>query len=287
MNDIQFVLITGLSGAGKSQAVASFEDLGYFCVDNLPPLLIPKFADMCVQSEGKINRVALVCDIRGRDFFTQLFESLAELEASGFHFEVLFLEAARDVLVRRYKETRRRHPLKGNTILESIDKEINILSEIRGKATNIIDTSFLSPNEFKEEITSIYSTERREKNLQVSLISFGYKHSIPSDADLVFDVRFLPNPHYVEHLKPLTGNTSAVKDYVWKWPVTHKFYQKLEDLLTYLLPHYITEGKSHLIIAVGCTGGKHRSVVITNELFRALQKDGYSLGIEHRDIDKK
>lgn len=287
MNDIQFVLITGFSGAGKSQAVACFEDLGYFCVDNLPPVLIPKFAEMCVQSEGKISRVALVCDVRGLDFFTQLFESLTELEKSGFHFEVLFLEASRDILVRRYKETRRRHPVKANTILESIDKEVEMLSEIRGKANNIIDTSYLSPNELKEEITSIYASERREKNLQVTLISFGYKYSIPSDADLVFDVRFLPNPHYVERLQPLTGNNAAVKDYVWKWPVTEKFYHKLEDLLSFLLPYYINEGKTHLIIAIGCTGGKHRSVVISNELFRVLQKEGYSLSIEHRDISKK
>lgn len=286
MNNIQFVLITGLSGAGKSQAVDCFEDLGYFCVDNLPPLFIPKFAEMCMQSEGRINRVALVCDIRGLDFFTQLFESLAELEADGFQYEVLFLEAAKDVLVRRYKETRRRHPLKGSTILQSIEKETNIMSEIRGKATNIIDTSYLSPNELREKITSLYSTERLEKNLQVTLVSFGYKHSIPSDADLVFDVRFLPNPHYVEHLQPLTGNDEAVKDYVWKWPVTKNFYKKLEEMMTFLLPYYISEGKSHLIIAIGCTGGRHRSVVIANDLFRVLQKEGYSLTIEHRDINK-
>ncbi|NLI69973.1 MAG: RNase adapter RapZ [Firmicutes bacterium] len=286
MNDIQFVLITGLSGAGKSCAVNCFEDLGYFCVDNLPPLLIPKFAEMCLQSEGKVNRVALVCDVRGRDFFTHLFESLAELEADGFRYKILFLESSSDVLVRRYKETRRRHPLKKSTILESIGKEVKILSEIRGKATSIIDTSFLTPNELRDRIISLYAENRREKSLQVTLVSFGYKHSIPSDCDLVFDVRFLPNPHYVEHLKPLTGNDTAVKDYVCKWPITRIFLQKLGEMLTFLIPHYVSEGKSHLIIGIGCTGGRHRSVTIANELFHFLQQEGCSLAIEHRDIDK-
>ncbi len=286
MKEIQFVLITGLSGAGKSQAVDCFEDLGYFCVDNLPPLLIPKFAELCVQSEGKINRVALVCDIRGRDFFTQLFEVLAELEENGFEYEILYLESNNDVLVRRFKETRRRHPLKESTILESIAKEREILSEIRGKADNNIDTSFLSPSELKDKIFSLYGEERREKNIQVTVLSFGFKYSIPSDSDLVFDVRFLPNPYYVEHLKPLTGTSSAVSEYVWKWPVTHKFFQKLQDLLLFLLPYYVREGKSHLIIAVGCTGGRHRSVSISNELLKVLQKEGYSVTVEHRDIQK-
>ena len=286
MPDIQFVLITGLSGAGKSQTIDIFEDLGYFCVDNLPPLLIPKFAEMCKQSDGKINRVALVCDIRGRDFFEELFESLAELEDSGFHFEILFLEASREALVRRYKETRRRHPLNENTILDSIDKEINLLSEIRGKASNIIDTTYLSTQELKEKISTLYMRGEREKSLQVTIISFGYKYAVPTDADLVFDVRFLPNPHYVERLQPLTGQYEEVREYVWKWPVTSNFYQKLEDLLLFLLPHYVREGKNHLIIAIGCTGGKHRSVALADDLYQLLQQEGYSLGIEHRDIKK-
>lgn len=280
------MLITGLSGAGKSQTIDIFEDLGYFCVDNLPPLLIPKFAEMCKQSDGKINRVALVCDIRGRDFFEELFESLAELEDSGFHFEILFLEASREALVRRYKETRRRHPLNENTILDSIDKEINLLSEIRGKASNIIDTTYLSTQELKEKISTLYMRGEREKSLQVTIISFGYKYAVPTDADLVFDVRFLPNPHYVERLQPLTGQYEEVREYVWKWPVTSNFYQKLEDLLLFLLPHYVREGKNHLIIAIGCTGGKHRSVALADDLYQLLQQEGYSLGIEHRDIKK-
>lgn len=286
MPDIQFVLITGLSGAGKSQAIDCFEDLGYFCVDNLPPILIPKFAEVCKQSEGKVNRVALVSDIRGGEFFEELFESLSELEDSGFHFEILFLEASKETLVRRYKETRRRHPLKENTVLESIEKEIKLLSEIRGKASNIIDTTYLSPHEFKEKIASLYVRGEREKGLQVTLISFGYKYAVPSDADLVFDVRFLPNPHYVEHLQPLTGKNDEVRDYVWKWPVTSNFFQKVKDLLLFLLPHYVREGKTHLIIAIGCTGGKHRSVAIADDFYNVLKNEGYSLGIEHRDINK-
>ncbi len=286
MEDIQFVLITGLSGAGKSLALDYFEDMGYFCVDNLPPVLIPKFAEMCMQSEGKVSKVALVCDIRGRDFFDQLFESLSALEFKGFHFEILFLEATREELVRRYKETRRMHPLKENTILDSIDKETSLLSEIRGKATNIIDTSYLNPHQFKEKLSLLYTGSERGKYLQVTIISFGYKYLVPTDADLVFDVRFLPNPHYVEQLQPLTGENTQVKEYVWKWPVTGNFFEKIEDLLMFLLPHYVREGKSHLIIAIGCTGGKHRAVVIANELFRLLQDEGYSPGIEHRDINK-
>ena len=286
MKDLRFVLITGLSGAGKTTTVACLEDLGFFCVDNLPPPFIVKFAEICSQSEGRIDKVALVCDVRGGTFFSELFDSLAELEKNGFHFEILFLEASQDVLVRRYKETRRRHPVEGKTINDSIEKEIKILSEIRGKSTHIIDTSYLSPNEFKEQITSLYYTEEREKKLQVTVISFGYKHSIPTDADLIFDVRFLPNPHYVEHLQALTGNDSNVRDYVWKWPVTQKFFQLLEEMLTFLLPYYVSEGKSHLIIGIGCTGGRHRSVAIGNEVFRSLQKEGYNISIEHRDIKK-
>ncbi len=287
MQDIKFVLITGLSGAGKTQAIACFEDLGFFCVDNLPPPFIVKFAEICRQSEGRIDKVALVCDVRGGAFFSELSDSLAELEKEGFHYEILFLEASQDVLVRRYKETRRRHPVKGVTLNESIEEEIKILSEIRGKSTHIIDTTYLSPNEFKEKITSLYYAEEREKKLQVTVITFGYKHSTPSDADLVFDVRFLPNPHYVEHLQSLTGNDAAVSEYVWKWPVTRKFFQKFEDMMKFLLPFYVSEGKSHLIIAVGCTGGRHRSVSIGNEIFRSLQKEGYTMSIEHRDIKKK
>ncbi len=287
MQQVQFLLITGLSGAGKSNAVGFLEDLGYFCVDNLPPSFIPKFAEMCMQSEGKINRVALVSDIRGGEFFSQLFESLDQLENMGFEYEILFLEADDDALVRRFKETRRKHPLaEGGAISDSISREREMLSEIRGKADNVINTSALTPAQLKERIFDLYSPERREKNVYVTIISFGYKYSLPMDADLVFDVRFLPNPHYVEHLRSLPGHDQEVYNYLWKWSVTHKFFQKLVDLLEFLLPHYVKEGKSHLVIAVGCTGGRHRSVAVAEETARFLEDKGFRLSVEHRDLQK-
>lgn len=287
MQQMRFLLITGLSGAGKSNAVGFLEDLGYFCVDNLPPTFIPKFAEMCMQSGGKIDRVALVSDIRGGEFFTNLFEALDKLEEMGLEYEILFLEADEEVLVRRFKETRRKHPLAdGGPIIESIKKEKEVLSEIRGKADNVINTSSLTPGSLKEKIFNLYSSARREEYLYVSLISFGYKYSIPTDADLVFDVRFLPNPHYVEHLRSLPGNDSRVYEYLWKWSVTHKFFQKLLDFMEFLLPHYVREGRSHLVVAVGCTGGRHRSVAIAEKLSGDLQKKGFQLSVEHRDLHK-
>lgn len=287
LEGMRFVIITGLSGAGKSQAVHSFEDLGYFCIDNLPPMLIPKFAELAAQSEGKINRIALVSDIRGGDFFASLNESLQTLEALGLDYEILFLEADDDVLIRRFKETRRRHPLASlGSISEGIKEEKRLLSQIRGKADKIIDTTTLSPQELKEKITSLYAPDSAEENILITLVAFGFKYGIPLDADLVFDVRFLPNPHYVEHLRPLTGNEEEVKEYVWKWTVTHKFFQKLLDLIQFLVPCYIKEGKPQLVIAIGCTGGKHRSVSIANELEKILKGKNYRVITEYRDITK-
>lgn len=287
LEGMRFVIITGLSGAGKSQAVHSFEDLGYFCIDNLPPMLIPKFAELAAQSEGKINRIALVSDIRGGDFFASLNESLQTLETLGLDYEILFLEADDDVLIRRFKETRRRHPLASlGSISEGIKEEKRLLSQIRGKADKIIDTTTLSPQELKEKITSLYAPDSAEENILITLVAFGFKYGIPLDADLVFDVRFLPNPHYVEHLRPLTGNEEEVKEYVWKWTVTHKFFQKLLDLIQFLVPCYIKEGKPQLVIAIGCTGGKHRSVSIANELEKILKGKNYRVITEYRDITK-
>ncbi len=287
MKEVQFVLITGLSGAGKSNAVGSFEDLGYFCVDNLPPNFIPKFAEMCLQSEGKISKVALVSDIRGGEFFPHLFDALDQLEGMGLEYEVLFLEADDEVLVRRYKETRRKHPLShGAPIVDSISREREMLSEIRGKADKVINTSYLTPTELKERIFNLYSSEQREKNVFITFISFGYKYTVPMDADLVFDVRFLPNPHYVEHLRTLPGTDKQVSNYLWKWSITHKFLTRLLDFLEFLLPLYVREGKSHLVIAMGCTGGKHRSVVLADTVARELKKKGFRLNVEHRDLEK-
>lgn len=284
-DSILIVLITGLSGAGKSHAINCFEDLGFFCVDNLPPTFIPKFAELCLQSEGKISKIALVCDSRGGAFFDHLFEALQELEENEINHEILFLEASDEVLLRRYKETRRRHPLSGVGLLEAIQSERVALAELRGKADKVIDTSDLTPRDLKKKIFGIYEPGQRERGMSVLLLSFGFKYGVPLDADLVFDVRFLPNPHYVEHLRPLTGEDAPVKDYLWRWMVTHKYFQKLQDLLEFSIPYYVREGKVQLVVAVGCTGGKHRSVALANELGRVLA-NRYRVQIEHRDIDK-
>ena len=287
MENIRFVIITGLSGAGKSQALRSFEDLGFFCIDNLPPMLLSKFAELAAQSQGKISRIALVSDIRGGEFFSSLNIALQMLEEIGFDYEILFLEADDDVLIRRFKETRRRHPLAAQgSISEGIIEEKKLLSQIRSKADRIIDTSAMKPQELKEEITSLYAPDSVQENILITLVAFGFKYGIPLDADLVFDVRFLPNPHYVEQLRPLTGNNDEVKDYVWKWTITHKFFQKLVDLIQFLVPCYIKEGKPQLVIAIGCTGGKHRSVSIVNELEKMLKGKNYRVIKEYSDITK-
>ncbi len=282
---LQIVLITGLSGAGKSHAINCFEDLGFFCVDNLPPTFILKFAELCLQSEGKISKIALVCDMRGGAFFDHLFEALHELEENEINHEILFLEASDEVLLRRYKETRRRHPLSDMGLLEAIQAERLALGELRGKADKIIDTSLLAPRDLKKKIFEIYEPGQRERGMPVLLVSFGFKYGMPLDADLVFDVRFLPNPHYVEHLRSLTGKDARVKDYLWRWMVTHKYFQKLQDLLEFSIPYYIREGKVQLVVSIGCTGGKHRSVALADELGRVLS-NRYRVHIEHRDIDK-
>ena len=283
----RFVIITGFSGAGKSAVLHSFEDLGFFCMDNLPPALLPKFAELCNQSEGKIRRVALVCDIRGGELFSGLFEAMDRLEDMGFDHEIVFLEATEEVLIRRFKETRRRHPLaEKGSIVEAIREEKSRLEDIRGKADLIFDTTSLSLSELKEKINLRYASESREKSILVTIISFGYKYGVPLDADLVFDVRFLPNPYYVDSLHNLTGEDPQVQEYIWKWPVTHRFFQKFNDLITFLLPCYVKEGKPHLALAIGCTGGRHRSAAIADELAKTLEKQGYNVRIEHRDITK-
>ncbi len=280
---MRVVLITGLSGAGKSHALNCFEDLGYYCVDNMPPTLIPKFADLFLQSENK--KVALVCDMRGAAFFEDLFEALQELEKSKADYEILFLVADDEVLIRRFKETRRRHPLGNLSLPEAIKKEREALSGIRGKASQEIDTSSLKPWELKARIVELYEPEQREKNMQIRIVSFGFKYGLPLDADLVFDVRFLPNPHYVDQIKSLTGEDDQVKEYLWRWGETSSYFTKVKDLLEFSIPFYVKEGKTSLVVTVGCTGGKHRSVVIADELGQALGSR-FSLNVEHRDIYK-
>jgi RNase adapter protein RapZ len=284
----KLVIITGMSGAGKTIAVQSLEDLGFFCVDNLPPVLIPKFAELIEQSQGRIGKVALVIDLRGREFFTALSESLHYLKHNyTLTYEILYLDATDAVLVQRYKESRRRHPLAPTGApLEGIRHERVLLEELKGLATQVIDTSSLKPADLKQTIASRF-TETGNGEMSFNIISFGFKYGVPIDADLIFDVRFLPNPHYIDTLRPQTGKDADVYDYVMKWNETQTFLAKLLDLLNFLLPQYRKEGKSHVVVGIGCTGGKHRSVAIAEYLGKAFA--GGELGqvrVSHRDAER-
>jgi UPF0042 nucleotide-binding protein len=288
MNQTAKVLVlTGLSGAGKSVALQSLEDLGYFCIDNLPPALISKLGELVYQSDGKVSKVALVCDLRARAFDKELFDALRELEErDGISTEVLYLEADEETLVNRYKETRRRHPMAPEgRITEGIAKERKKLEEMRGRSDWIINTSKMKPAELKALISERFGHGRQRK-LHVHIVSFGFKHGVPIDADLVFDVRFLPNPHYVESLRPMTGKNREVYDYVMKWPVTQQFTEKLIDMIDFLIPHFEKEGKQQVVIAIGCTGGQHRSVSIAEMVYRHLQHH-HSVVVNHRDCAKE
>lgn len=291
MKSLRFIIITGMSGAGKSSAINCFEDLGFFCVDNLPITLIPKFADVCVHSGGKINKVALGIDVREGEFLDSLFTTLGEFKKMGFDYEILFLEASNQVLLQRYSETRRRHPLareeEGKTLIEQIQAERKLLADIKAQADKIIDTTNLNTRDLKESIIHLFfPTETSASEISLNLVSFGYKYGIPLDADLVIDVRFLPNPHYIEELRPYTGNDQKVKDFVLSQAVTQKFIKKFFSLMKFLIPFYIKEGKSYLTIAIGCTGGKHRSIVLVNELEKYLAKKNYDVKVKHRDINR-
>jgi UPF0042 nucleotide-binding protein len=284
---MQFIIVTGMSGAGKSTVLKVLEDTGFFCVDNLPPELINKFAELCFSPDSGISKVALGIDVRGGNKFSELFDVIEDLELKGYDIDVIFLDSSDDVLVQRYKETRRKHPLAGDgRIQDGIEKERAILSDAKEKSTYILDTSNLLTRELKSEILKILSDGKRYKNLIVSVISFGFKYGMPADSDLVFDVRFLPNPYYIKELRPKNGNDREIKDYVMGFDVSRQFIAKLSDMLEFLLPNYIKEGKNHLVISIGCTGGKHRSVTLANELFEILTEKEYSSVIHHRDIDK-
>ncbi|KKI92933.1 glmZ(sRNA)-inactivating NTPase [Bacillus sp. SA1-12] len=286
-NDVQMVIITGMSGAGKTVAIQSFEDLGYFCVDNLPPTLLPKFLELMKESGAKMNKVALVMDLRGREFFDHLFQALDDLaESTWLTPQILFLDAKDATLVTRYKETRRSHPLASKGLpLEGIGLERDLLEELKGRAQLIYDTSDLKPRDLREKILKQFSSSV-EHTFTVNVTSFGFKYGIPIDADLVFDVRFLPNPHYIEHMRPKTGLQEEVSSYVLKWNETQKFLEKLIDLLTFMLPYYKREGKSQLVVAIGCTGGQHRSVTLA-EYIANYYKDDYHTQVSHRDIEKR
>lgn len=283
----RFIVITGLSGAGKTQAMRALEDLGYFCVDNLPPALIPAFAQLCEQSGGRVNRVALVVDMRGGEFFSDLAQALNELDEMGFARHILFLEADDDTLVRRFKETRRRHPLADEAhVLEAIRAERRLLEDVRGRASLIIDTSRLSSSKFRSKLTQMYASDRDISRFAIAIVSFGFKHGLPTDSDMVFDVRFLPNPQYVESLRPLDGRETAVAQYVFGSPLTQNYLRRLTTFLEFLIPHFVEEGKSQLVVAIGCTGGRHRSVSIAERLAANLRRRNHTVLVEHRDIDK-
>ncbi|MBC7346238.1 MAG: RNase adapter RapZ [Clostridia bacterium] len=281
------VIVTGLSGAGKTQAVRCLEDMGYFCVDNFPPDLVPRFLELLGQAEGTINRVALVIDVRGGRFFPSVFEALDFLHRQGIKYEVLFLDAADEILVRRFKETRRRHPLSPEgSVLEGIIEERHRLQELRSLASKIIDTSELTPQELRQQLQDLFAGTEATP-LQVTLMSFGYKYGVPLDADLVMDVRFLPNPYYVKELRPFSGHDRCVEEYILRSPAAAQFLEMFITLLRFLLPYYVKEGKTHLVVAIGCTGGLHRSVTLTNKVAAALHGEGYRVTVRHRDLRRE
>ncbi|NLY19242.1 MAG: RNase adapter RapZ [Clostridiaceae bacterium] len=284
---MQFLIITGMSGAGKTLCVKYFEDIGFFCVDNLPPSLIPKFAELCLQSRNKMGKIALIMDIRGGTMFLDLFPALESLASYGISYKILFLEAQDYVLVQRFKETRRMHPLSPEgRILDGIVEERKILQPVKEKANYIIDTSNLNPRQLKQEIHNLFVEGRPYSGLIISITSFGFKYGVPIDCDLIFDVRFIPNPFYIEELKLLTGNNKKVEEYVISFSESNIFLAKLVDMLDFLIPNYIREGKNQLVIGIGCTGGKHRSVTIANRLYNTLKTKNSSVILEHRDIEK-
>lgn len=283
---MQLVIITGMSGAGKTVAIQSLEDMEYYCVDNLPPVLIQKFIDLMQKSSDQLNKVALVIDLRSREFFSELTKALSALDQiKEIDYRIIFLEADDATLVNRYKESRRKHPVFNDASpLEGIRHERQQLEEIKGKANHIIDTSLLAPRELKGMVTTLLEAEGA-KVFTVNVQSFGFKYGVPLDTDLMFDVRFLPNPYYVDVLRDKTGRDQEVFEYVMKWQETGEFLDKLVDLLCYLLPKYKKEGKSQLHVAIGCTGGKHRSVVIAEQLVERLGPER-AVKAKHRDISK-
>ncbi len=281
---MRFIIITGLSGAGKTEAMRAFEDIGYFCVDNLPPALIPKFAELCLQSEGSVEKVAVVCDIRGGAFFDTLFDALQSLEDMDVPYEIVYLEAADEVLVRRFKESRRKHPLGGGGgIVDGIAVERQRLAGLRGFAHHLVDTSSFTLADLRAWIQR-YFADSDEPKLDVQIVSFGYKKGAPLDVDLLLDVRFLPNPYYVESLRDEDGRSKEVADYVFRGTLAQRLIQHLTNLLEFLLPQYVREGKRLLVIGIGCTGGRHRSVAVSERLAQVIAGLGYQVRVNHRDL---
>ncbi|MCD8843646.1 RNase adapter RapZ [Staphylococcus gallinarum] len=283
----ELLVVTGLSGAGKSVVIQSLEDIGYFCVDNLPPILLPKFVELMEQGNPSLQKVAIAIDLRGKELFKALIQEIDQIKSNtNLIVDLIFLEASNEKLISRYKETRRAHPLNENgqrSLIESIDEERYLLSEIKSLANYTIDTSYMKPKELRKRIEDYFNRNDID-TFNISVTSFGFKHGIQMDADLVFDVRFLPNPHYVDDLRPLTGEDEPVYNYVMKWKETNIFFEKLMDLLKFMIPGYKKEGKSQLVIAIGCTGGQHRSVALAKRIGADLQDSfDYNVYVHHRD----
>lgn len=282
---MKIVVITGMSGAGRSQAMKTFEDAGYYCIDNMPLALMPKFVELVENNTENIEKVALVADIRGRRFFDTLEKTIEAMKTANADFKTLFLEASNPALIKRYKEARRTHPLNpGGSIEEGINKERKRLEVIRNMADFIVDTSDLSLAAFREKINVLFEEHEGISGITLTLMSFGFKKGIPLDADFVYDVRMLPNPFYIEELKPLTGNDEAVRQYVMKFPESQEYYSRLRELIEFQLPLCVKEGRRQLVIAIGCTGGQHRSVTFTNLLAADFEAAGHSVNCKHREL---
>lgn len=285
---MRFLIVTGQSGAGKSRTASTLEDLGYYCVDNLPPELIQQFAEICLATTGRFERVALVSDVRAGQNFDGLLNSLDALDAMGCEYSIVFVEAELDTIIKRYKETRRSHPLSrdGTPLAEAVHREKQLLSRVRERADFIIDTTSLTTARLRSELIRLFEGDQPQRAMVVNIVSFGFKYGLPVDADLVFDVRFLPNPYYIADLRPKSGLTPEVRDFMFSYQQTRDYFSKLEDLLAFSLPLYFEEGKTSLVIAVGCTGGRHRSVAIAKEMGEYVAKRGYPTVVNHRDVDR-
>jgi len=282
----RIIIVTGMSGSGKTQACRCLEDLGYFCVDNLPPVFIPKFVELCSHASSHVTQVVFVVDTRSREFFDNLVQILEDMDKKNLDYEMLFMDASDDAIIRRYKETRRRHPMAPSSrISDGVAKERARLETVRGKATYLIDTSNLSKAELRDKIKLLFS-KNESSSMSISVLSFGFKYGIPMDADIVLDVRFLPNPFYIENLRHKSGSVAEVAEYISEKPVTQEFLKRLNSLIEFLIPQYVKEGKSQLVIAVGCTGGMHRSVFIAKHIFDLISSNGYTVNLEHRDLMK-
>jgi len=285
---MELLIITGMSGAGKSQTLKAMEDMGYYAMDNLPPALLPKFTELLAESKKPINKVAIVVDIRGGEFFYSLFKALDDLSSKDIGYKILYLDASNNTLIKRYKELRRPHPLKPDgSIIDGIAEERKLMQELKDKASYIIDTSLFTIGMLKKELYKTFTKDGAKRKITILLTSFGFKNGMLLDGDLIFDVRFLPNPYYIPDLKEVSGENQETIDYVFKWNQTNIFISKTVDLLEFLIPYYIEEGKTQLVVGIGCTGGFHRSVAIANEIASILKSDGHRAVTNHRDLKRR